>query len=96
LRNEKKKERGEGRRKEKERRRTHYAEPPQIPSRLIRRNTAAILHASSSFGKNPMADSTASTRRMHACRIAGSGRNRAGSGGMPMEMDEREKKTVVW
>jgi hypothetical protein len=68
-----------------------------MPSRLISRNTVVMLHASSaSAGKTPTADSNARRRRIPAWMIAGRGRRRAGRGGTPIEIDDRERKTVVW
>jgi hypothetical protein len=60
-----------------------------------------MLHASESAvpgpdGKIPTADSNISMRRIPAWSIAGSGSRRVGNGGMPIEMDERERNTVVW
>jgi hypothetical protein len=75
---------------------TYYARPPQTPSRLINRKTKVILRPSESAGKNPMADSDASVSRIKPCKMEGSERKRDGSGGRPMEIDEREKNTVVW
>jgi hypothetical protein len=75
---------------------TYYARPPQIPSTQIRENVAAKLRPSFSAGKKPTADSNTSASRIKPCKIAGRGRNRGGNGGIPSDMDERERNTVVW
>jgi hypothetical protein len=75
---------------------THYARPPQIPSRLMSKKTNVMLRPSASAEKNPKADSNVSVSRMKPWRIDGNARKRGGSGGIPREMEEREKKTKVW
>jgi hypothetical protein len=75
---------------------THYARPPQMPSKLMSRKTNMMLRPSESSEKMPTADSNPSVSRMKPCRIDGNARKRGGSGGMPREMEEREKNTKVW
>lgn len=44
----------------------------------------------------PRADSSARVVRTTACKTAGRGRSRAGKGGRPNEMEDRERNTVAW
>ena len=75
---------------------THYAEPPQIPSRAMRNRTAVIASPSEPTGTIPMPDSSERSNNMKNCTIAGRDNNRSGRGGIPREIDERERKTVAW
>jgi len=74
---------------------TDYAKPPQMPSILIKKKTRTMLAPFLSTGKNPTADSKVRETRTSACKIAGRDRSLCGSGGMPNDIEEREKKTVV-
>ena len=74
----------------------YYARPPQKPSMLMSRKTREKLRPSESSLKMPAADSTTRIVRITAWTIAGRLSSRAGRGGRPREMDERDKKTVVW
>lgn len=74
----------------------YYAEPPHMPSRLIRTNTNRILGPSESELKNPTAASKLKVVNMIPCKMAGRERSRAGKGGMPRDMEDRDRKTVVW
>ncbi len=67
-----------------------------MPSRLTRRNTVIMLSPSESSEKKPTADSYASDRRIKHCTMEGKESSRAGSGGSPIDIEEREKNTVVW
>lgn len=67
-----------------------------MPSRLTRINTIIILIPSDSLVKIPTEDSNAKIRSIADCRSAGSGRRRVGRAGIPREIEDREKKTVVW
>ena len=75
---------------------TYYARPPQKPSMLIRRKTNEMLSPSESSLNIPTADSIMRMVRIAPCTKAGRLRNRAGRGGRPKEIDDRERKTVVW
>lgn len=75
---------------------TYYANPPHMPSRLISRKTVAILSPFESSWKNPTADSTARASRITPWKIAGRGNKAGGRGGSPIDIDDREKNTVVW
>ena len=84
---------------------TYYASPPQMPSKLIRRNTTATLVPSQPsatwlttlppLSNKPMALSNPSIMSTQSWMIAGSGSNREGMGGNPKDIVEREKNTVV-
>jgi hypothetical protein len=74
----------------------YYAKPPQMPSRLMRRKTRMILGPFDSEGKNPTADSKVKVSSMADWRNAGSDSRRAGRGGSPIDIEDREKNTVVW
>ncbi len=74
---------------------TYYASPPQKPSMLMRKKTKEKLSPSESSLKNPTADSIARIVRMRACMTAGRPRSRVGSGGIPREIEERERNTVL-
>lgn len=54
-----------------------------------------ILNPESSEN-NPMYDSNARSVRITPWRIEGAGSSAVGRGGMPKEIEDREKKTVVW
>lgn len=75
---------------------TDYARPPQIPSRLMRMKTVRMLRPSASAEKKPTADSKIKASNTSACTIAGRGNRRDGRGGTPIEIEDRDKKTVVW
>lgn len=66
-----------------------------MPSKLIIRNTVPMARPSELSGKIPIPDSVARKSRITACTIAGRERSRAGSGGRPNEIEERERKTVA-
>lgn len=74
----------------------YYDEPPHIPSTLIKMNTRIIVIPYCSSEKIPTADSKARMVKMTAWTIAGRDRSLAGIGGIPINIQEREKKTVVW
>jgi hypothetical protein len=63
---------------------------------LIRRKTSEKLSPSESSPNIPTADSMARIKRIAPCTKAGRLSNRAGRGGRPREIDDRERKTVVW
>jgi hypothetical protein len=63
---------------------------------LIKVNTVMMLSASDSAEKNPTADSNVNISRIRACRMAGRGSKRDGRGGMPIDIEDREKNTVIW
>ena len=73
----------------------YYAEPPHIPSTLISTKTRAIFVPFRSSEKIPTADSKARMIKMIACMIAGKPRSFSGIGGRPINIQERERKTVV-
>ena len=75
---------------------TYYANPPQRPSRLISVNTKKMLRLSDSSPKIPMADSYINVKKMKHWMMAGNGISRTGSAGIPRDIEDREKKTVVW
>ena len=75
---------------------TYYANPPQSPSRPMRVNTKKMLRLSDSSPKIPMADSYIKTKKMKHWMIAGKDISRTGSAGIPRDIADREKKTVVW
>ena len=74
---------------------TYYASPPQMPSRAIRQPTQGIDPVAES-GRTPTADSRLRNTRMRDWRTAGRGSRISGNGGIPTEMEEREKNTKVW
>lgn len=74
----------------------YYAEPPHIPSTLIKMNTSMIVIPNFSSEKIPTADSKARVVKMTAWTIAGTDRSLAGIGGIPINIQERERNTVVW
>lgn len=67
-----------------------------MPSRETSKKTNTMLIPFASTGKNPTADSNAKATSITDCRMAGSAMSRDGSGGRPIDMEDREKKTVVW
>lgn len=67
-----------------------------MPSRLMSKKTRPVASPSESADISPTPDSSARRIRIPACTKAGSGRRRAGSGGMPREIDDREMNTVDW
>lgn len=67
-----------------------------MPSRLINRKTRPIATPSALSGMIPNADSRARTVRMTNCAYAGRDRSRKGSGGMPIDIEERDKNTEHW
>jgi hypothetical protein len=75
---------------------TYYANPPQRPSRLMRVNTRKMLRLSESSPKIPMADSYIKVMKMKHWTMAGKDISRTGSTGIPRDIADREKKTVVW
>ena len=66
-----------------------------MPSMLMRMKTRAKLKPCEVPSKIPRADSSASAVRTSACRIPGRGSSRAGRGGNPNEMEERDRNTVA-
>lgn len=75
---------------------TYYANPPQRPSRLISVNTKKMLKLSDSSPKSPTADSYIKAKNIRHWVMAGKDINRTGSAGIPRDIADREKKTVVW
>lgn len=67
-----------------------------MPSRLIRRKTSTILSPFDSVGKNPTADSYVKVSSIADWTNAGSDNKGAGRGGSPIDIEDREKNTVVW
>jgi len=59
------------------------------------RNTKNMPPAARSSGIIPTADSKISVRNITNWIMAGAGRRRAGRAGKPIDMLERERKTVV-
>ena len=59
-------------------------------------NTKKMLKLSDSSPKNPMADSYIKVKKITDCMIAGKGISHAGSAGIPRDIDDRERKTVIW
>lgn len=62
----------------------------------MRTNTSEKLRPWDFAPKIPKADSNTSIVRIIAWITAGMESRRVGSGGIPNEMEEREKNTVVW
>ena len=85
---------------------TYYDSPPHIPSTEINMTTMNTLQPSQSSAICPVIDipdsnipfalSSKSTMSTHSWIIAGDQRNLYGRGGIPREMEEREKNTDVW
>ena len=75
---------------------TYYANPPQSPSRLMSINTKKMLKLSDSSPKIPIADSYIKVKKMKHWTMAGKDISRTGSAGIPRDIEDREKKTVVW
>ena len=59
-------------------------------------NTKKMFKLSDPSPKNPMADSYIKAEKIINWMIAGKGISRAGSAGIPRDIDDRERKTVVW
>jgi len=81
----------------------YYANPPHIPSKETKMNTSQMLVASTSSPfdpspgpKMPLADSNVNNNRIQNWMVDGTGRNRRGRGGMPSDIDDRERKTFDW
>lgn len=80
---------------------TYYASPPQIPSRLTKANTSQMLSAfvlsspcdPSPGPKIPFADSSVKSDKMKNWMMDGKGSSRRGSGDMPSDIEDRERKT---
>ena len=77
-------------------RKTHYASPPHVPSSAMSRKTIQKLATGLPSPKTPTADSKPRKSMMKPWSRAGRKSKREGSGGIPMEIEDREKKTVVW
>jgi hypothetical protein len=58
-------------------------------------NTVAMLKPSDLEGKKPTADSSDSASNITAWNIEGKGSRRMGNGGIPMDMEDLERNTVV-
>ena len=74
---------------------TYYANPPQTPSRLMKVNTNKMLRLSDLSPKTPTADSYIKVKKTKNWIMAGKDISRTGSAGMPMDIDAREKNTMV-
>ena len=59
-------------------------------------NTKKMLKLSDSSPKNPIADSYIKAKKIINWTIAGKDISCAGSAGIPRDIDDRERKTVVW
>ena len=59
-------------------------------------NTKKMLRLSDSSPKIPMADSYIKVKKTKHWMMAGKGISRTGSAGIPRDIADREKKTVVW
>lgn len=76
-------------------RKTYYAKPPHMPSTQTNKNTKNTLRLSDSSLKKPTADSYASATRIPNWMIAGAGKKCSGKAGIPNEIEERDRKTVI-
>ena len=58
--------------------------------------TKKMLKLSDSSLKTPMADSYVKVKKIRHWIMAGNDISRVGSAGIPSDIDDRERKTVVW